>query len=176
MKYLYLATLILLSSSCNSCSILKKQDRKAKDVVANPETWEEKFQFKVQTGPYDEAWGLFSYSGYEDAGQVMVFKFSNHAEAILDFVGKSKNKITDTISIQQNAFKDFNHEVSKAENLKEIDSGSFDGISYTFIHLKKEGHSVFEIQKIKMNNPQAVTPAPTAHLELISLFEKLATR
>jgi len=176
MKLFYILTIILFSTSCNSCSILKKQDRKTKEAVTNPATWEEKFLNNFQKGPYDEAWGLFSYSGYQDAGQIMLYKSSKHSEGILDFVDKSKSKITDTIAIEKDTFEAFSSEVSKAKNLKDFDSGAFDGVVYTFIHLEKEGDKVFENQKIRMNNPRSSNPASKAHLDLISLFEKLAAR
>ncbi len=177
MNYFYILILLLLSSSCSSCSILsKKNDRNTPKSPDIPKTWEERFEIKLQSGSFKQAWGLFSYGGgYQDAGQIMVFQSLSNSTGTLDFVDRSKGQITSTRTLDKSEMSKFLASISKSVDLTDFDSGAFDGITYTFIHLKKDGNKIIKEKKIRMNNPHTANPPPDDHLELISQFEDLTT-
>lgn len=129
-----------------------------------------------------EAWALFSYGGYVDQGQIVIYKEANiysvyyakpqvtsgkSIDGTFDYV-KINNKIT------ADMIKTLEEIANLANNLKELKYPIFDAIRYEYIHLKKTPRETNLIKRLYMDFPDASSHKKKLdYMNIITFFQTL---
>ena len=168
-KNLFLITLALILSSC----VLGNAKSRSKKADQIQPSWQQKMHDHLAKSQNDEAWGIFSESGYEDRGQVMVYHKHSNKYADAHIVGKAEKKITAKKRIEGKTWTDLKATVKDTDKLDDYNNNSFDGIRYEYIKLSRENGKITTTKRIFMNNPGSTEPIPK-HVSLVEAFYGLA--
>lgn len=98
--------------------------------------WQDFAQKQFKSGLYDEGWGIFSYGGWSDAGQVILLKKKGAGTKLI--VGKPNSKEVEfERQLTHDEFNKIEPHLQKIPELRDIELTMFDGIVYEFSYLKK---------------------------------------
>ena len=100
--------------------------------------WQEWTIKQLQSGNFEEGWGIYSYGGWSDAGQTIILQRAAPHHATKLIVGKLNSQDVDfEREIPQKEFKKLEARLRKINELKDVDVTMFDGIIYEFVAYKK---------------------------------------
>ena len=161
--------IILLDSPQKATIREKEQDKFIQSFLKDKET--------------EEAWGLFSYGGFSDAGQFKIF--SKTKRAFFYFSHEqlmSENKSAQDGSIVYNEFifdkkdnrwKNFEQTVRNlGTNLEGFQITHFDAFQFDFLHLKKSNKKAY-VQRVYFDDPYLRDKGTKNLRNLLTAFNKL---
>jgi len=135
--------------------------------------WQRKFveMFEKRDKKTTDAWALFSYGGWSDEGQIIIFGSDNKAGVSLYAKPGSKEvNFEDKMTVSD--LKPFFDNDPNFSKLDHFDSGTMDGIQYEYVRASRDQQGAVKILKrIFMNNPGIGKPAP-GHELLVKTFVK----
>lgn len=173
MNIALILTLILGLHSVSCAQALVKDTSSEKDPkpsMTPEEKWSSYLQGVLSKDTYAEAWALLSSSSMEDSGQTMVYKIAEGDKARLEIVGRNSVKVQQTLAIEGQPWVTFK-ELVKNDNLEDF-TDSFDGVTYTYVHYKKNGPKIVLVKRITMINP-STSPVAEKQAKFVSEFLKL---
>jgi len=160
---------ILLDSPQKATIREKEQDKFIQSFLKDKET--------------EEAWGLFSYGGFSDAGQFKIF--SRTKTALFYFSREqlmNEKKSSQDGSIAYNEFtfektdthwKNFEQTVRNlGTNLEGFQITHFDAFQFDFVHLKKSNNKAF-VQRVYFDDPYLRDKGTKNLRDLLTAFTKL---
>jgi len=145
-------------------------------VMAN---WQQTMNELLRERPAgEEAYGLFSYGGWANAGQFMVFINQERTGGQLALVEPSSKKINKDRSLTGKELERLLTHLKGIENLQDfIPQGAvFDAIEYELVKVRLESGQPVAVKRIYMQNPGGTGKnASEPHMALIQAFEMLRT-
>jgi hypothetical protein len=154
----------------------KKADAKVKEPQIQRE-WQNKFieLFRKDQSKHKVAIALFSYGGWSNDGQVLIF--GDDSKGGTAMYAKPGSKDVDTTKdLTAVEFDSFAANSKKFENLPDVDNGVMDGLEFEFVKaVRDEKGDIKVIQRVFMNNPGVGKPAPL-HEELVKLFSEFKAK
>jgi hypothetical protein len=99
--------------------------------------WQAYLAERLKKEGYHEAWGFFSYGGWSDAGQVMIFAKESSGEEKLLVVAKPNSQdvaFERKLSLQD--FAQIRDQLAKINGLKDVDIQMFDGQVFEMVYAK----------------------------------------
>ncbi|MEZ4741668.1 MAG: hypothetical protein R3B45_04350 [Bdellovibrionota bacterium] len=182
-----ISCLMILSGLVNACGVFpsigiaseknESSDHKhTKPIDPQPHiqiNWQNQFiDIFKQKSQYKHAWALFSYSGWANEGQFLVFG-NEKQTGIAMLANPSSKKINKEVNVSKEAIKYFFNSSTKFSKYEDFDTGIMDGVQYEYVHAEKKKDGTIEIKKrIYMNNPGAVKSGEN-HLQIVKLFYEL---
>lgn len=178
----------LLACSCISNKEKKADDQSTRDQadvskvspINNVEhmevqpQWQESFLelIQKQAQPETEAWALFSYSGWADSGQIIVFT-NKEQQPQAFFANPGSKEVNHEKAFSTEDFQSFVSSLEKFNSLKDFQMQAMDGTQWEFVHVFLNSQAQVEIkQKVFMNNP-GLTEEGMQHSELVKTFLEL---
>lgn len=123
------------------------------------------FELLVEKKEYTHGWGLFSYSGWSNDGHHIWL--GNQTNGLLFKAKPNTNNFEFTKKIKSTEWQNTRKNLKKFSELKNFDSGSFDGLQYEFMEVIKKGAKKIQVKaRVHMNNPQ-IPKKKTTHQTLI---------
>jgi hypothetical protein len=148
----------------------KKLETKLKEPQLQKE-WQEKFLelFNKQPKTQKVAFALFSYGGWSNDGQVLLF--GEEGKGGVSMYAKPGSKEVDiTKNLTAAEFDSFTANSKNFQNLADVDTGVMDGLQFEYVRAVKDDKGQIKvIQRVFMNNPGIGKPAPQ-HTDLVKLF------
>lgn len=168
MRFILLSFFVIF---CNSCLFSQSQAGQKRQAT-EPKVWPEEMRRFLLESKYDMAWGLFSRSGFSNRGQVMIYGSENGKSFLAQYVvPDEKTKISKSEILKGSQLTDLKPVLKEAQSLGSYEEPSFDGMSYSYLVLRKDNDKVDQKQKITIINP----PKATKHHKLVEaiygLFE-----
>lgn len=100
--------------------------------------WQEFAIKNMKAGSYDEGWGIFSYGGWSDAGQVIVLSSKKPTIPPKLIVGKANSTEVDfERNLTAGEFGPLRQRLRKISSFSDVDLNMFDGLLYEFVVFKK---------------------------------------
>ena len=163
-----------------------KKDLRRSAIVCPKE--QERFASLFQNNKQQkEAWGLFSYGGYMDQGQITIYKDKSPVQYHIFYVKPqitSSKRIDGTFTHQRvekkptlNTIEIFIKQVTIGQSLEHLSYPIFDAVSYEYIHLtKKHNDQIIIKNRLYMNAPMFSNhPKKQDYLDLITAFKQMAS-
>ena len=128
----------------------------------------------LQTADYLEGFALFSYSGWSDRGQVMIFRKKSNADVSYYRPNTRNNPQRKTI-VQA----DFNNLISNlnSDDLRDFLPKIYDGIEYEYVHARKTPKDQVEVvTRIYMRMPSLSKSKPNRYLQIVDVFRRLVEK
>jgi hypothetical protein len=100
--------------------------------------WQEFTIKQFKAGNFDEGWGIFSYGGWSDAGQVIVLSSKTPGISPKLIIGKANSQ---EVEFERNLgpgeFGPLKQRLKKISTFSDVDLNMFDGLVYEFVVFKK---------------------------------------
>jgi len=119
-----------------------------------------------------KAWAMYSYSGWGDAGHLLVIKSKTLAQAVL----VRKNDTTPTLKtvkiayLDQKKWNNLKKTLDKIEMLKTVDSKAFDSLTFEIISIEIPENNVFVMKRVYINDP--LCAYKQKHCQIIRVLSK----
>ncbi len=188
MSVKYLSVSVALFSAITACGCISESiqaantqhiagtpaDEKVVEKVNEPQiskNWQDKFLeiFRKDYPKANVAYGLFSYSGWANDGQVMVFGEEGKGGVALASKPASKN-VDSTRELSAAEFAAIEKELKGFRELDDLETGVMDGLQFEFVKATKDSSGEIKVsQRTYMNNPGVGKPAPQ-HTALVKAF------
>ena len=155
---------LLVTILFSSCSVIGSSAQISALRPSSPD-WPKVMQKMLQDSPYTDAWGLFSKSGMEDHGQVMIIGSPSLNKADVYIVDRNSHKIDKTAILTKDGWKKFKSSVDAGNKLGTFEFTSFGGIYYQYIHIQKDEEAKIKpkpVKMLKMSNPDYFEEAEEA--------------
>ncbi len=170
----------------------KAADIKLADQSAKPERaggdmearvapyWQQVMTGRMDSGGFDEAWGVFSYGGWSDAGQMMLLHNIKNPEKALLIVGKpNRQEIDFERSIDLQELKTLIPKLDGIKKLEDVDLPMFDGLVFEMAYAQRVAASgkpkATIVKRVYYKNPGTKQKFP-GHDEILELAQKLKTK
>ena len=125
----------------------------------------------LQTDDYLEGFALFSYSGWSDRGQVMIFRKKFHADVSYYRPNTRDNPQQKTLI--QADFNNFTNNLN-SDGLHDFLPKIYDGIEYEYLHARKTNDEQVEVvARVYMRMPSLSRSKPNRYLQIVDVFTAL---
>jgi len=195
MKSIPVGAILAVSTCFVACSCItggvKQEDQvlqkpaaevQAPEVVDAPRVmanWQQRMDgMLAERASGDEAFGLFSYGGWANAGQYIVFMNRDRSSARLALVEPSSKEINKERDLTAVELQRLNAQLKAVDALDNVvpDKAVFDAIEYEFVHTRKDGDKLLVLKRIYMQNPGGTGKnGSSPHMAMIQAFEELRT-
>lgn len=128
----------------------------------------------LQTDDYQEGFALFSYSGWSDRGQVMIFRKKSDADVSYYRPNTRNNPQQKTIVLAE-----LNNFVGNLidDDLHDFLPKVYDGIEYEYVHARKTAKMQVEVvTRVYMKMPSLSKSKPNRYLQIVDLFVTLVDK
>ena len=141
------------------------------------EIWQKNFYdiLSKEAAPSTQAWALFSYGGWADQGQIMIFVDRNKSAKTF-LVDTGSKTVNDKKDFSEKTFQNFIKSLDEFSSLKDYESNVMDGVQWEYVLAHIDENSVPHFQKrVFMNNP-GVNEQGKNHAKLVQQFLELRTK
>lgn len=132
--------------------------------------WQDQLKTKAAEAKADEAWGLFSASGYADDGQIMV---QRKGEVYTVTIVKPSQKAAEAArALSAKEAENMKGVTTLADALLDLESDTFDGVQYEYAHVVLKGDQGQFTKRVYMNSPNKAKNGER-HVAVITGFQAL---
>lgn len=112
-----------------------KEQAEVKEARVAP-FWQGLMVDRMNRGGYDEGWGVFSYGGWSDTGQMILLRKKNSPHQNLIIVGKQNSQeVLFEKKLSPKALNALILELSVIKKLEDVDLPMFDGLVYEMVYV-----------------------------------------
>ena len=183
----YLLFILVYALSCpiHGTTTLTKAGYKPKQDVVRPQEQRRFISKFIENNQQQEAWGLFSYGGFMDDGQIIIYKSQDpiqydiyHAKPqVMSPLHQDGNFTYKKVSAQlvPNTIQTFNKYIALAQHLENLSYPIFDALRYEYIYLKKKRNQLIIKKRLFINAPEFSDHAKKQnYMNLIKAFKSMA--
>jgi hypothetical protein len=109
-----------------------------------------------------EAWGIFSYGGWSNEGQILFFKTGPEAGFVYEAKPNTSVLVRQKPAVTGAAWMYIEKKCRTLQVQPALDTGALDGLQFEFVHITvdKSGHLPILAHRVFMNNPQLTRDSP----------------
>lgn len=131
--------------------------------------WQEKFVKTLQKNKdYISGWGLFSYGGWADNGQILVFS-KKDGTGVIQYANPGSKSVDKTTTMSKAELDAFHKKTTHFSGMKDLNQEVYDGLQYEYVVAVKENNKVKVTERVFMNNP-GVAKKESSHTDIINSF------
>jgi hypothetical protein len=178
-RIVVIGVLVGLVESSSSLPLLAKDKAsdKKEQVTDSPPRIAKKWQLQFReimesdTRNFVRGWALFSYGGWADQGQILVFE-SKDGKFVVQKADPGAAKTAAEQVLKTDEIAAFSKATADAQSLGHWESQVLDGLQFEYVALEKKGDKVNEVKRVFMNNPH-VSGAAAGYQKLVAGFQAL---
>lgn len=149
------------------------------DTSAQPriaKKWQEAFLDVMQKDPRKivRGWAMFSYGGWSDQGQIMIFE-AGDGSFFVNTVPAGSRKLDPERVVKKSDLSQIFDLAAEWQKLGDWQSDVMDGIQFEYVVAERKGEKPVVSKRVFMNNPH-LSPIAAGHQNLVSTFQKLLTQ
>jgi hypothetical protein len=142
--------------------------------------WQQVMTDRMESGGFDQAWGVFSYGGWSDAGQMILLHTKKNPEKALLIVGKpNRQEIDFERIIDPQQLKPLILKLDGIKKLEDVDLPMFDGLVFEMAYAERVPENAVQkptiVKRVYYKNPGTKQKFP-GHDEILDVAEKLKTK